>query len=81
MLNNSICSFSKYCFQFIQTICLYQTPIKQSQARSQGEARKPGFQHHIGLDARNPDFVDCEYKDADQPAQSDQRLCYSLFEK
>ena len=28
--------------------------------RSQGEARKPELQHHMGLDARNTDFVACE---------------------
>ena len=32
------------------------------------EARKPGLQHHMGLDAKNPDFVATNNKDADQPA-------------
>ena len=26
------------------------------QARSQAEARKPGLQHHMGIDTRNADF-------------------------
>ena len=28
-----------------------------SQARSQAEARKPGLQHYMGLQARKPDFI------------------------
>ena len=36
------------------------------QAHSQAKARKPGFQHHMGLHAS---------------AQSDQHLCYSSSEK
>ena len=54
------------------------------QARSQVEARKPGFQHHMGLDARNQDFVACEQqrrRPACASAQSGQRLCYALSEK
>ena len=27
-----------------------------TQARSQAEARKPGLQHHMGIDTRHPDF-------------------------
>ena len=27
---------------------------------SQAEARKPGLQHYMGLDMRNPDFVTCK---------------------
>ena len=30
--------------------------ISQS-GRSRAEARKPGLQHHMGIDARNPDFA------------------------
>ena len=26
------------------------------QARSQAEAMKPGLQHHMGIDTRNPEF-------------------------
>ena len=37
---------------------------KPAQARSQAEARKPGLQHHMGLDARNPDYVTCEQQGA-----------------
>ena len=54
------------------------------QARSQAEARKPGLQHYMGLDARYPDFVACEQqrrRPACASAQSDERLCYSLSEK
>ena len=51
------------------------------QARSQAEASKPGLQHHMGIDARNPDFVTCEQQRR-RPgcafAQSDQRYCNSL---
>ena len=47
------------------------------QVPSQAVARKPGLQHHMGLDARNCDFVDCEQQRS-RPAcadvQSDQRL-------
>ena len=52
-----------------------------TQVRSQTEGRKPGLQHHIGLDARSPDFVACEQqrrRPACASAQSDLRLCYSL---
>ena len=38
-----------------------------SQARSQAEARKPGLQHHIGIDTRNPGFFIAKNKGADQP--------------
>ena len=27
------------------------------QARSHAEARKPGLEHHIGLDVKNPGFI------------------------
>ena len=30
--------------------------------RSKAEARKHGLQHHMGLNARNPDFVACEHQ-------------------
>ena len=33
-----------------------QNPILRGQARSQAEARKPGLQHHMGIDTRNPDI-------------------------
>ena len=36
----------------------------QFPARSQTEARKSGLQHHMGLNARNPDFVACEQQKA-----------------
>ena len=42
---------------------------------------RPGLQHHLGLDARNPDFVACEQqrrRSACASTQSDQRLCHSL---
>ena len=51
--------------------------------RSQAEARKHGLQHHMGLNARNPDFVAYEQqrrRPACMGAQSDQRLYYSLSE-
>ena len=54
------------------------------EACSQTEARKPGLQHHIGLDARNPDSVACEQqrrRPACANAQSNQQLWYSLSEK
>ena len=57
---------------------------KLVQARSQGEARKPGLQHHTGLDVRNPDFVAWEQqrrRPACMSMQSAQRLCYSLSKK
>ena len=38
------------------------------QARSQVEARKPGLQHHMGLDARNHDLLLVNNKGADQLA-------------
>ena len=38
------------------------------QARSEAEARKPGLQHYMGLDARNPDFLLANNKGTDQPA-------------
>ena len=50
---------------------------------SQAEARKPGLQHHMGLNAINPDFDACEQqrrRPACVFAQPDQHLCYSLFE-
>ena len=43
---------------------------------------KPGLQHYMGLDARNPDFVACKQQSqraACASAQSHQRLCYSLY--
>ena len=63
----------------------YQRKIIQTnvQARSQMVARKPGPQHHMGLDARNPDFVPCEQqrrRPACVSAQSDQRLYFSPSE-
>ena len=54
------------------------------QARSQAKARKHGFQHHMGLDARNPVFCVSEQqrrRPACTSAQSDQHFCYSLSEK
>ena len=55
--------------------------LDQVQARSQAEAMKPGLQHHMGIAARNPDFVACEqqrHRPACAFALSDQRHCYSL---
>ena len=52
--------------------------------RSQTEARKPGLQYHMGLDARNPDFVACEQqrrRPACASTQSDQCLYYSQLEQ
>ena len=54
------------------------------QAPSQAEARKPWLKNHIGLDARNPDFVAWEQqrrRPACASTQSDLRLCYSLSKK
>ena len=48
------------------------------QTHSQGEARKPGLQHHMGLDAINPDFVACKQQRCRSVcvyAQYDQPLC------
>ena len=47
----------------MQTLqCLHCSHLSSHtpQARSQGEARKPGLQQYMGLDARNHDFVTCE---------------------
>ena len=55
--------------------------IKHS--RIQAEARKPGLQHHTGLNARNADLDNCEQqmrRPACASVQSDQRLCYLLLE-
>ena len=55
-----------------------------SQTCSQAEARKHGFQHHMGLDVRKSDFVAWEHqrhRPACASAQFDQHLCYSLSEK
>ena len=60
-----------------------ESPLYSLQARSQAEARKPGLQHHIGLDIGNPDFAACEQqvcRPACASAQSDQHPCYSLSE-
>ena len=44
-------------------------PSKTNQlARSQVAARKHVLQHHMGCDARNPDFVACEQQRRNQPA-------------
>ena len=51
---------------------------------SKSVARKPGLQHHMGLNMRNRDFVACEQqrrRPACASAQTDQPLCYSLSEK
>ena len=51
---------------------------------SQAEARKPGIQHHIGLDTNSPDFVACKQqrgRPACASTQTGQRLCYSLSEQ
>ena len=50
------------------------------QERSQGEAKKPGLQHHMGLDARNSDVVACKQqmrRPACASVRSDRHLCYS----
>ena len=55
--------------------------VSENQARSQAEVRKPGLQHHMCLEERNPDFVACEQqrrRSACASAQSDQRIWYSL---
>ena len=51
---------------------------------SQAEVRKPGLQHHMGLNVRNTDFVACDQR-RDKPAcasaQTDQYLYNLLFVK
>ena len=70
--------------EYIGTSIYFQYLIVHIQARSQVEARKPGLQHFMGLNARNPGFVAYEQqrcRPACASTQSDQRLCYSLSEK
>ena len=38
----------------------FRSDVYMFQARSQAEARTPGLQHHMGIDARLPDFVACK---------------------
>ena len=44
------------CAQTTTTQLLFLRYKYITQARSQAEASKPGLQHHMGIDTRNPDF-------------------------
>ena len=42
--------------QYLSDLVPATIDSSSNKARSQAEARKPGLQHHMGIDTRNPDF-------------------------
>ena len=55
MLYPNLC-YNKACYKGTMLYLKSSAIQITSQVRSQAEARKPGLQHHIGIDTRNPGF-------------------------